>query len=62
MPTKGEAIAVIAQMSTAEIGSCDHGAESKTKWVNMDRESYPRKWKDDPRKKRKKELIKTSQL
>ena len=46
MSTKGEAIAIaIAQMTTAEIGSCDHGTVCKTKRVIMDRETYPRKWK-----------------
>ena len=46
MSTKGEAVAIaIAQMTTAEIGSCDHGTVSKTKRVIMDRETYPRKWK-----------------
>ena len=28
----------------------------------MDRETYPRKWKEGPRAKRKQELIKTGQL
>jgi len=38
MSTKGEAIAVaIAQMTTSEIGSCDHGIVAKTKRVIMDR-------------------------
>jgi H/ACA ribonucleoprotein complex subunit 4 len=38
MSTKGEAIAVaIAQMTTAEISSCDHGVVAKTKRVIMDR-------------------------
>ena len=46
MSTKGEAVAVaIAQMTTAEISSCDHGVVAKTKRVIMDRETYPRKWK-----------------
>ena len=59
MSTKGEAVAVaIAQMTTAEIGSCDHGVVAKTKRVIMDRETYPRKWKEGPRAKRKQELIK----
>lgn len=59
MSTKGEAIAVaIAQMTTAEIGTCDHGIVAKTKRVIMDRETYPRKWKEGPRAKRKQELIK----
>lgn len=59
MSTKGEAIAVaIAQMTTSEIGSCDHGTVAKTKRVIMDRETYPRKWKEGPRAKRKQQLIK----
>lgn len=38
MSTKGEAIAIaIAQMTTSEIGSCDHGTVTKTKRVIMDR-------------------------
>lgn len=38
MSTKGEAIAIgIAQMTTAEISSCDHGIVTKTKRVIMDR-------------------------
>jgi len=38
MSTKGEAVAVaISQMTTAEIGSCDHGVVAKTKRVIMDR-------------------------
>lgn len=63
MSTKGEAVAVaIAQMTTAEIGSCDHGIVAKTKRVIMDRETYPRKWKEGPRAKRKQELIKQGKL
>ena len=63
MSTKGEAVAIaIAQMSTAEIGTCDHGIVAKTKRVVMDRETYPRKWKEGPRAKRKQELIKTGLL
>lgn len=63
MSTKGEAIAVaISQMTTTEIGSCDHGVVAKTKRVIMDRETYPRKWKEGPRAKRKQELIKNGLL
>jgi H/ACA ribonucleoprotein complex subunit 4 len=55
MSTQGEAVAVaIAQMSTAEIGSCDHGVVAKTKRVIMDRETYPRRWGLGPRATRKK--------
>ena len=43
--TKGEAIATaIAQMTTAEIASCDHGVVAKVKRVVMDRETYPRRY------------------
>lgn len=63
MSTKGEAVAIaIAQMTTAEIGSCDHGTVSKTKRVIMDRETYPRRWKQGPRAKRKQQLIKEGKL
>ena len=44
--TKGEAIAVaIAQISSSEMATCDHGLVAKTKRVIMDRETYPRRWK-----------------
>lgn len=48
--TKGEAVAVaIAQLTSAEMATCDHGLVSKTKRVIMDRETYPRRWKLGPR-------------
>ena len=63
MSTKGEAVAIgIAKMTTAEISSCDHGTVCKTKRVIMDRETYPRKWKEGPRAKRKQQLIKEGKL
>ena len=63
MSTKGEAVAVaISQMTTSEISSCDHGIVAKTKRVIMDRETYPRKWKEGPRAKRKQLLIKEGKL
>lgn len=63
MSTKGEAVAIaIARMTTAEISSCDHGTVCKTKRVVMDRETYPRKWKEGPRAKRKQMLIKEGKL
>lgn len=49
-------------MTTAEISSCDHGTVCKTKRVIMDRETYPRKWKEGPRAKRKQQLIKEGKL
>lgn len=52
----------IAQMTTSEIGTCDHGTVSKIKRVIMDRDTYPRKWKEGPRAKRKQQLIKEGKL
>ncbi len=43
--TKGEAIALgIAQMSTVELSSCDHGVVAKIKRVIMERDLYPKRW------------------
>ncbi|KAF1813249.1 centromere/microtubule-binding protein cbf5 [Eremomyces bilateralis CBS 781.70] len=43
--TKGEAIALaIAMMSTADLGSCDHGVVAKVKRVIMERDLYPKRW------------------
>ena len=43
--TKGEAIALaIAQMTSAQIMTCDHGCVAKIKRVVMDRDLYPKKW------------------
>lgn len=45
MTTKGEAIALgIAQMSTVELSSCDHGVVAKVKRCIMERDTYPRRW------------------
>ncbi|OJD21746.1 centromere/microtubule-binding protein cbf5 [Blastomyces percursus] len=45
MTTKGEAIAIaIAQMSTVELSTCDHGVVAKVKRCIMERDLYPRKW------------------
>jgi len=63
MTAKGEAIAVaIAQLTTAEIATCDHGVVAKIKRVIMDRETYPRKWGLGPRASQKKHLIKQGKL
>lgn len=60
---KGEAIAVaIAQMTSSEMITCDHGVVTKTKRVIMDREVYPRRWGLGPRAARKKVLIKEGLL
>lgn len=48
--TKGEAIALaIAQMTTAQMATCDHGVVAKIKRVIMERDTYPRKWGLGPR-------------
>lgn len=45
MTTKGEAIALgIAQMSTLEMSTCDHGVVAKVKRCIMERDLYPRRW------------------
>ena len=45
MNTKGEAIALgIAQMSTVELSTCDHGVVAKVKRCIMERDLYPRRW------------------
>lgn len=45
MSTKGEAIALgIAQMTTVEMATCDHGVVAKIKRVIMERDTYPRRW------------------
>src|SRR5438477_12175065 len=41
----GEAIALaIAQMSTVEMSTCDHGVVAKVKRCIMERDLYPRRW------------------
>ncbi|XP_031252610.1 H/ACA ribonucleoprotein complex subunit 4-like [Pistacia vera] len=58
MTTKGEAIALgIAEMTTAVMATCDHGAVAKIKRVVMDRDTYPRKWGLGPRASMKKKMI-----
>lgn len=48
--TKGEAVALaIAQISTPEIASLDHGIVAKTKRVIMEKDLYPRAWKMGPK-------------
>lgn len=61
--TKGEAVAIaIAQMTTSELATCDHGVVCKTKRVIMDRDLYPKRWGLGPRALRKKNLIKEGLL
>ena len=43
--TKGEAVATaIAQMTTAQMATCDHGVVAKLKRVIMERDLYPKRW------------------
>ncbi|EGD88191.1 centromere/microtubule-binding protein CBF5 [Trichophyton rubrum D6] len=57
MTTKGEAIAIgIAQMSTVELSTCDHGVVAKVKRCIMERDLYPRRWGMGPVALEKKKL------
>ncbi|EGY18144.1 centromere/microtubule-binding protein cbf5 [Verticillium dahliae VdLs.17] len=57
MTTKGEAIALgIAQMSTVEMSTCDHGVVAKIKRCIMERDLYPRKWGLGPQASEKKKM------
>ena len=57
MTTKGEAIALaIAQMSTVELSTCDHGVAAKIKRVIMERDLYPRRWGLGPQSMKKKTM------
>lgn len=63
MTTKGEAIAIgIAQMTTVELSTCDHGVVAKIKRVIMERDTYPRRWGLGPKAQEKKKLIKGGKL
>jgi len=55
---KGEAVALaIAQFTTAQIASCDHGMVAKLKRVIMERDVYPRKWGLGPVASEKKKMV-----
>jgi len=57
MTTKGEAIAIgIAQMSTVDLSTCDHGVVAKIKRCIMERDTYPRRWGLGPVAQQKKKL------
>ncbi|ODV93170.1 hypothetical protein PACTADRAFT_18677 [Pachysolen tannophilus NRRL Y-2460] len=57
MTTKGEAIAIaIAQMTTVDLSTCDHGTVAKIKRCIMDRDTYPRRWGLGPVAQKKKQL------
>ena len=63
MTTKGEAIALgVAQMTTVEMATCDHGVVAKIKRVIMERDTYPRRWGLGPKAQEKKKMIKDGQL
>ncbi|CAE6526157.1 unnamed protein product [Rhizoctonia solani] len=63
MTTKGEAIALaIAQMSTPDLASCDHGIVAKVKRCIMERDTYPRRWGLGPRALEKKKMVKDGKL
>ncbi|KAG4304037.1 hypothetical protein PORY_002560 [Pneumocystis oryctolagi] len=63
MTTKGEAIALgIAQMSTVELSTCDHGVVAKIKRCIMERDTYPRRWGLGPQSMKKKLLKKEGKL
>jgi H/ACA ribonucleoprotein complex subunit 4 len=63
MTTKGEAVALaIAQMSTVELATCDHGLVAKVKRCIMERDTYPRRWGLGPKALEKKKLVKDGKL
>ncbi|KAH8835167.1 putative rRNA pseudouridine synthase [Flagelloscypha sp. PMI_526] len=63
MTTKGEAIALaIAQMSTVELATCDHGVVAKVKRCIMERDTYPRRWGLGPVAIQKKKMVKDGKL
>ena len=59
----GEAIALaIAQMSTVELATCDHGVVAKVKRCIMERDTYPRRWGLGPMALQKKKLVQEGKL
>jgi len=61
--TKGEAIAIAhAQMTTAQMATCDHGVAAKTKRVIMERDTYPRRWGLGPKASEKKKMVAEGKL
>lgn len=56
--TKGEAIALgVAQMTTVDMATCDHGVVARIKRVIMERDTYPRRWGLGPKAMEKKKMI-----
>lgn len=63
MTTKGEAIAIgIAQMSTVDLSTCDHGIVAKVKRCIMERDTYPKRWGLGPKAQEKKKMVKDGKL
>jgi len=61
--TVGEAIALaVAQMSTVELATCDHGVVAKVKRCIMERDTYPRRWGLGPVALQKKKMVKDGKL
>lgn len=61
--SSGEAIALgIAQMSTVELATCDHGVVAKVKRCIMERDTYPRRWGLGPMALQKKKMVKDGKL
>lgn len=59
----GEAIALaVAQMSTVELATCDHGVVAKVKRCIMERDTYPRRWGLGPVALQKKKMVKDGKL
>lgn len=59
----GEGIALaIAQMSTVELATCDHGVVAKVKRCIMERDTYPRRWGLGPVALQKKKMVKEGKL
>eukprot|EP00455_Lapot_gusevi_P017925 TRINITY_DN196_c0_g1_i3.p1 TRINITY_DN196_c0_g1~~TRINITY_DN196_c0_g1_i3.p1 ORF type:complete len:513 (-),score=233.02 TRINITY_DN196_c0_g1_i3:95-1633(-) len=61
--TKGEAIALaIAQMTSPQMATCDHGVVAKLKRVVMERDLYPKQWGLGPKALQKKKMVKDGKL
>lgn len=54
--------AAIALMTSAVMGSCDHGVVAKLKRVVMERDTYQRMWGKGPTSSLKKKMIKEGLL
>ena len=61
--TKGEAVCIgVAQMTSAQMATVDHGVCMRTKRVIMERDTYPRRWGLGPKAQEKKKLITDGKL